>query len=75
MATALKSQLDHFEFDFLIVLTAKILEPTHSVSKLLQNKKCDLRKSADLIHTAYNYYTNSNTFYELRKTADDTVKM
>jgi len=38
-AKALKTQLDHFEIVFLIVLSAQTLETTHGVLNLLQNEK------------------------------------
>jgi len=37
----------------MIVLAAKIFETTHGVSKLLQYKRRDLIKAADLIKTEY----------------------
>jgi len=60
--------LDHSEFFLLIVLTVKILETIHGVSKLLQNKKCDLSKAVDIIQTA------NDSFHELRDKVDELAK-
>lgn len=68
--------MDHFEFVFPIGQLANIMETTHGLSTLLQSKKCDLNKAANLVQTAYESLHELRVkFDELPKTAAHIVKM
>ena len=58
------------------MLTAKILESTHGVSKLLQNQHCDLSKAASLIQASYESLQKlRNGYDEMHETAAGIAKV
>lgn len=69
-ASVLKRKLESFQFVFLIVIQAKILENVNSVSKMLQSKDMDLSSATKLIDNANKVLSNfRNNYEEVKRTA------
>lgn len=72
MANSLKKKIEHFQFVLMLYLWERVLQPSHGVSKLLQQRNMDLHNVRDRLAESFSSIQNlRNDYINIVKYAKD----